>query len=614
MISDLSEPNLSINRDSPVWTTELYSRYTSVIDALAGYDNVIGFFIGDEVTNAPNNSLASAYVKAAVRDMKAYVKAKSTRWLGIGYAANDDSSIRADLFQYLNCGDQGSAVDYVGLNNYEWCGDSTFINSGYNSLTKFFANYSVPVFFAEYGCNTVGGADGRLWAETTELYSTDMTYVWSGGIAYEYFEETNDFGIASVSNSQVSTMKNFGVLSSRLAAATPSSTSLSAYTPTNSALPCPATSSDWQASNKLPPIPNAAACACMYSSLSCVPANSLSASAYGPRLSTICSSSTSYCEDIAGNPTTGTYGNFSMCNSTQQLGYALDAYYKGQGSSSSACNFKGQAVITKAATDVSTCLKMLASTASTGSSTTSATGSSTSSVPGPSQPASTASSGLSGGAIAGVVIGPLGAILLGILLLFFYRRNRKKSGSHAARQFDPDLPQLQGNPVSELPLTLATGIPHHTTETDPESELKPPDISELDTVVPIRDASELPHEPRAGYPTELESRPPMEEHSLAEAPRSYPYTYPPGEIPELSNSPAPAVIVPIPSPDPPITDGASAPQAQSHEDEQMNELLQRQAELRERRTALLQLQQIQEEEAEVRRRIESLRQRNPSGS
>jgi hypothetical protein len=194
VISDLSEPSLSINRDSPVWDVDLYERYTAVVDAMAKYDNVIGFFAGNEVTNQANNTAASAYVKAAVRDTKAYITAKGYRWMGVGYAANDDADIREEIAHYFNCGDQDNAIDYWGYNIYEWCGESTFEKSGYKTQVDFFANYSVPVFFAEYGCNTQGGANGRIWEETTALYSDEMTGVISGGIVYMYFEEDNDYG------------------------------------------------------------------------------------------------------------------------------------------------------------------------------------------------------------------------------------------------------------------------------------------------------------------------------------------------------------------------------------------------------------------------------------
>jgi hypothetical protein len=41
VFADLSEPSQSIVRSSPEWNIDLYSRYTSVVDALAIYTNVI---------------------------------------------------------------------------------------------------------------------------------------------------------------------------------------------------------------------------------------------------------------------------------------------------------------------------------------------------------------------------------------------------------------------------------------------------------------------------------------------------------------------------------------------------------------------------------------------
>jgi hypothetical protein len=195
VIADLSEPNQSINRASPAWDTALYARYADVIDALATYPNVIGFFAGNEVTNDVHNTEASAFVKAAVRDMKAYIAQRpSGRWLGVGYAANDDADIRAPIASYFSCGKAEETVDFWGYNIYEWCGHSSFERSGYKHQVDFFANSSVPVFFAEYGCSAVGGGEGRLWEETTALYSSDMSDVISGGIAYMFHQETNDYG------------------------------------------------------------------------------------------------------------------------------------------------------------------------------------------------------------------------------------------------------------------------------------------------------------------------------------------------------------------------------------------------------------------------------------
>lgn len=195
VISDLGEPRLSIETDHPQWDLGTFQRYKDVIDELGSYGNVIGFFAGNEVTTNKTNTPASAYVKAAVRDTKAYIKEKGSN-LYIGYAANDDADVRRDIAHYFNCGeDQSQAIDFWGYNIYQWCGDSSLESSGYDKQIDFFKNYSVPVFFAEYGCNEgKEGAEGRVFQETAAIYEEPMTDVFSGGIVYMYFEERNDYG------------------------------------------------------------------------------------------------------------------------------------------------------------------------------------------------------------------------------------------------------------------------------------------------------------------------------------------------------------------------------------------------------------------------------------
>jgi len=313
VVSDLGEPALSINRDTPQWNVDLFTRYKAVVDEMSKYDNVIGFFAGNEVTNNRSNTQASAYVKAAVRDTKKYIADKGGPWMGVGYAANDDADIRADIAQYFNCGDQDQAIDFWGYNIYEWCGHNTFEGSGYKTQVDFFRNYSVPVFFAEYGCNTQGGADGRIWEETTALYSDDMTPVINGGIVYMYFEEANDYGLVSIVGNKASTMKNYDALKTVIASVSPSLTASSAYTPTNSPAACPPLSQNWQANgDNLPPTPDAGLCTCMFNSLSCQPKAGLSPDDFGDIFNFICGADNAACQGINGNTTTGVYGAFRL--------------------------------------------------------------------------------------------------------------------------------------------------------------------------------------------------------------------------------------------------------------------------------------------------------------
>lgn len=192
VIADLSDPSDSINRNDPRWETALYTRYTSVVDEMAGYANTLGFFAGNEVSNTVATTDASAFVKAAVRDMKAYIKSKDYRsGLGVGYATNDDKSIREAMADYFNCGEEEDGIDFWGYNIYSWCGDSSYSASGYEDRTEEFKDYSVPVFFAEYGCNDV---TPRKFTEIDALFGSQMNDVWSGGIVYMYFQEANDYG------------------------------------------------------------------------------------------------------------------------------------------------------------------------------------------------------------------------------------------------------------------------------------------------------------------------------------------------------------------------------------------------------------------------------------
>ncbi|KAH6711675.1 Glucanosyltransferase-domain-containing protein [Leptodontidium sp. 2 PMI_412] len=381
VISDLGEPNTSINRQDPEWNVELFNRYTAVVDSLAKFTNTIGFFAGNEVPNNLSYTGSSAFVKAAVRDTKAYIKSKNYHSMGVGYAADDLPSVRANVAAYFNCGPTEDQIDFWGYNIYEWCGDSDYVTSGYKDRVAEFSQYSVPSFFAEYGCNTQGGgAAGRKFTEIEAIYGSNMTEVFSGGIVYEFFQEENDYGLASVDGSSISTLADYAPFSSELNAAKPTGVNSASYNPTNTVgQSCPAVASTWAvAETGLPPTPNQSVCDCMMASLTCtVNTKNVNDTQIGDLFGQVCGyNGGEACVGISTNTTTGKYGAYSMCSPSEKLSNAFDTYYQQQKKAATACDFAGAAQIVKAAGAASSCSSIIAAATSGGATVPTGSGSS----------------------------------------------------------------------------------------------------------------------------------------------------------------------------------------------------------------------------------------------
>ena len=109
--------------------------------------------------------------------------------------------ILTDSWAYLSCAINGQSSDpsrtlFFGLNSYSWCGPTSstanYVASSYDKIVDDFGKTTIPLFFSEYGCNKV---EPRVFDEVPVLYG-NMTDVLSGGIVYEYYQQTaNNYGL-----------------------------------------------------------------------------------------------------------------------------------------------------------------------------------------------------------------------------------------------------------------------------------------------------------------------------------------------------------------------------------------------------------------------------------
>jgi 1,3-beta-glucanosyltransferase GAS1 len=165
------------------------------MDTFHDYNNVLGFFVGNENIAKKEDSPAAPYLKAAARDMKAYRDRKGYRHIPIGYSAADIEQLRPMLQNYLTCGGNSSEIiDFFALNSYSWCDPSTYTTSSYDKLQEYAAKFPVPIFFSETGCNVPGP---RTWDDMDAIFGPDMVGDWSGVIVYEWIQEQNNYGIIS---------------------------------------------------------------------------------------------------------------------------------------------------------------------------------------------------------------------------------------------------------------------------------------------------------------------------------------------------------------------------------------------------------------------------------
>eukprot|EP01117_Protostelium_nocturnum_P014027 TRINITY_DN529_c0_g1_i1.p1 TRINITY_DN529_c0_g1~~TRINITY_DN529_c0_g1_i1.p1 ORF type:complete len:558 (-),score=177.75 TRINITY_DN529_c0_g1_i1:43-1716(-) len=359
VLLDLFDPQDNVNRANPQWNTELFLLSQAKIDHVKSYTNLLGLIVGNEVTNEIGNTDASAFVKAAIRDVKAYIATSGVQ-IPVGYATADDANIIDNMQAYFVCGDASSRADFYGINIYRWCAnDQTFVGSGYAAITAKYVDYPVPTILTEFGC-IIQGTAGRFVRNFTDvpvIFGPQMNQQFSGAIAYEYHTSGNElrpegnYGIANFTNGD--TVAVLGEEGNNLAAQyaavvnVQGDSTMDNYTPTPKTFNCPARSATWRiAGAVLPPVADVNRCTCLSNQFQCQTAVQ-STEDITPELGTtiggvasfICGNNPEYCANIAANSTTGVFGPFSMCSSLIRTSLLMNYVYQQKGKQFDSCDF-----------------------------------------------------------------------------------------------------------------------------------------------------------------------------------------------------------------------------------------------------------------------------------
>lgn len=251
LILDVNNPKYSINRADPAASyNDVYLQSVfATIDEFVKYDNTLAFFSGNEVINSADTTKAAPYVKATTRDMRQYISQHGYRKVPVGYSAADISENRQQTADYFNCGTDDERSDFFAFNDYSYC-SSSYTESGWDQKVKNFTGYGIPIFLSEYGCikNT------RTFSEVEALMSAEMTAVYSGGVVYQYSEETDNagYGLVSISGSSVKELADFAAYQTALAN-NPAPKGDGGYNPTSSSVACPTADDNWLVSDTLLP-------------------------------------------------------------------------------------------------------------------------------------------------------------------------------------------------------------------------------------------------------------------------------------------------------------------------------------------------------------------------
>lgn len=192
---------------------------------------------------------SAPYIRAAVRDMKAFRDARGYRLIPIAYSQWDSPYLKKTAVDYLTCGEYADSIDLFGLNLFYSCGEDLPL------MYHEFVEAQIPVLLSEIGCyDTEEFRNFSEIADTLGLGSKGGDYldVFSGGIVYDWPNDTANWGVVQYPDESFTgtpiPLSHYTNLASIFLSVSPTGTAASAYDVAKSSSPACPTQNDGSAS------------------------------------------------------------------------------------------------------------------------------------------------------------------------------------------------------------------------------------------------------------------------------------------------------------------------------------------------------------------------------
>ncbi|KAF2257548.1 hypothetical protein CC78DRAFT_483433, partial [Lojkania enalia] len=478
-----------------VWAHDTYDIYTNIIDKMARFDNVLGFAVGDFYDSTDKTLDQLPFFKAAVRDVKAYIRERSYREIPVGvlrreinlapsqvegFEAPDPGEGVGFADWYLTCEDD--AADFVGLSartSLECAtGDDIRETIGQHRIE------GLPVFVNTMACNTDN------YSAVDEVFGEDAPGYLSGGVVASFLDRfSNLVGIANATTEleepDREIFPRFSALAKRFATVT--TAKASPATPANATpASCPmSTPGNQSVSLDLPPRPYAKLCSCMMDTLSYVATETDDFVKTFPMpsiVANICEGERN-CGGVMGNGSTGVYGAFSVCNKVEIWSWAATGYF-GRHRNASNESALGQSVTfrkTLPQNNDPDCPFLLEQVGQDGTGTLTATAreqvvSTVAPTPIPTSaarnaPAASPTKGMTTGAKVGIGIGTVGiAVFLVLGGLLFLRQRRMQEKKHMDGEIDQNFGKVEMDASDEKAFARVVEAPAVIPQIDSSSE------------------------------------------------------------------------------------------------------------------------------------------------